>query len=132
MSTAIVLLGHGSKAKGALESMHRVADWIGERYGVHSMLVCQMDPPGMTLSEGVAAFALQGFEQVLVLPYFLHFGNHLREDIPALIKEANALHPGVDVRLGRHLGADPALADLVHRRLQESLSAWDDLETVSA
>lgn len=125
--TAVILLGHGSRAPGALEAMHQVAQWIKDQYLVQAMEVCQMDPPGTILKEGVEIFQKQGFNKVLVLPYFLHFGNHLREDIPEMIAEAKELFPQVEIKLGRHLGADQAIADLVFRRLNESLNHWEYL-----
>lgn len=125
--TAIILLGHGSKAPGALNSMHQVGDWLKEKYKVNDLLICQMEAPGMIISEAVEVFYNKGFTKVLVLPYFLHFGNHLREDIPAIMAEAKTKFPAVDIRLGRHLGADQALADLIQKRMLESIESWDDL-----
>jgi sirohydrochlorin ferrochelatase len=57
---------------------------------------------------------------VLVIPYFLHFGAHLRRDIPKLMLENLKKYPEINLVLGKHLGFDEALVDLVAKRIKES------------
>jgi len=69
---------------------------------------------------------------VIVLPYFLHFGVHLREDIPQMIRKAALRSPQVRLVLGRHLGYDDALVALVAKRIGESESLCDVRERAPA
>lgn len=123
MTTAIIILGHGSRALGASDGMERVAAGLatrlpGTRVRVAHMELCQ---PG--LPETIAACVADGAREVVVVPYFLHHGNHLREDIPALLRAALAVHPGLVIRCGGPLGYDDAMVDLLQRRCVQAQAA---------
>ena len=66
-----------------------------------------------------------GATSILVIPYFLHTGVHLRLDIPELLQREAQKYPGVRIQLGAHLGFDDVLVGLVHRRILGSLDAED-------
>jgi sirohydrochlorin cobaltochelatase len=82
------------------------------------MELCQ---PG--LPETIAACVADGAREVVVVPYFLHHGNHLRDDIPALLRAALAAHPGLVIRCGGPLGYDDAMVDLLLRRCAQAQTA---------
>lgn len=123
MTTAIVLLGHGSRAPDATQAMERIARLYASRHPGQPVHVAHMElcPPDVptTLATCVAA----GATEILVVPYFLHLGNHLREDIPALLRAAAAHHPGVVIRCGPPFGFDASLVDLVAKRVEDAASA---------
>jgi sirohydrochlorin ferrochelatase len=56
---------------------------------------------------------------VLMVPYFLSAGVHLRRDLTAARDELQARHPGVAFRLGPPLGPHPLLDSLVEARIKE-------------
>ncbi len=64
-------------------------------------------------------------KEIIVIPYFLHFGVHLRQDIPEMLREAAVKHPEVRLVLGRHLGYDDSLVTLVEQRIGESEQLCD-------
>jgi sirohydrochlorin cobaltochelatase len=123
MSISYIILGHGSRAPGASAGMERIAARLAERLSGCPVRVAHMElcPPG--LGETIASCAAAGAREVVVVPYFLHHGNHLREDIPALLRQALAAHPGLVIRCGPPLGYDEAMVDLVQRRCADAASA---------
>lgn len=50
-----------------------------------------------------------GVDRVVVLPYFLHPGNHTGRDIPEAVEAARIRHPDATIDLADFFGADPAL-----------------------
>jgi sirohydrochlorin cobaltochelatase len=62
---------------------------------------------------------------VTVLPCFLAAGRHVREDVPRLVAELRAEHPGATFRLAEPLGADPRVADLLAARVAETEGRTD-------
>ena len=80
---------------------------------------------GLLFDEAFERCIRQGATQVTVIPYFLHFGVHLRQDIPEMLREAAAKHPEVKVVLGRHLGYDDAFVSLLKKRIKESRELCD-------
>ncbi len=120
--TCTLLLGHGSRAPGADKAMHQLAERLQEKTGNASLTVCTMEGLGLPLPLAIEQAYSQGYRAILVLPYFLHMGNHLLQDVPEILDQARQKYPDLRLHLGRHLGADDALADLVYRRQQQSLS----------
>ena len=122
---AVILIGHGSRAKGADDDMERIAGRLRAAADGGIVDLCRMAGHGTSFGEAFERCARQGAKTVIVIPYFLHFGVHLRQDIPEMLREAVAKHPEVRLVLGRHLGYDDSLVALVERRIAESEALRD-------
>ena len=118
--SAVVLLGHGSRAPGASESMERVAKGLGDRLGA-PVRVAHMELAEPSLETVLEELYAQGEREVTLVPYFLHHGIHLREDIPGILAGCRERLTGIDVRMAPHLGYDDALVDVVARRLEQAV-----------
>ncbi|MBI3127598.1 MAG: CbiX/SirB N-terminal domain-containing protein [Candidatus Tectomicrobia bacterium] len=118
---AVLLLGHGSKAEGANEAMHRVeADLRAQHPGwIVASAFLEINHP--SIPEGIDLCARRGAERIILLPYFLHLGNHVAQDLPRLMAEGQARHPGLEITLGPHLGYHPKLAEIAEERLREAM-----------
>ena len=119
---AIVLLGHGSRRPEASRDMERIAAGLRERHGHALVAVCNMAQAEPLFPETLAQCVAQGATRVLVIPYFLHVGIHLRQDIPELLASEARKYPQAQVILGKHLGFDDILVDLVEKRVRESVA----------
>ena len=69
------------------------------------------------MAETVAA----GARRIVVIPYFLTMGTHMRRDLPRLIAEQQARFPNVDLRAGQSLEGYPGLAQALLDRVEEAL-----------
>ena len=117
---ALIILGHGSRAAGAADDMEKVALRLKERLDYEIVETCQMSGRGVLFPEVFDRCLEQGAASVLVLPYFLHRGVHVLLDVPGMMKEKAAAHPGVKVVLGSNLGFDEALVEIMMKRVRES------------
>lgn len=108
----VVLIAHGSRAAAANEAHAAVAAVLADRTGrpVHAAFLELAEP---SIPDAVVAAAEGGVERIEVLPHFLYPGRHLREDIPALIAEAQSRLDGVEVVLLPASGDDEAMVDLL-------------------
>jgi sirohydrochlorin ferrochelatase len=122
---AVILIGHGSRAMGADDDMERIAGRLRAVAGGRIVDLCRMAGRGTSFGEVFERCVRQGAKTVIVIHYFLHFGVHLRHDIPEMLRDAVARHPEVRLVLGRHLGYDDALVTLVEKRIVESAVLWD-------
>lgn len=116
---ALLLIGHGSRAEQANEGMFRIAGMI-RKAGGFTIVECgflQLCPP--TIEEALGRCIAEGAERVLMVPYFLHTGIHIREDLPAVVRELREHYPHVEMTLGAELGDDPLLAQVVMNRVEE-------------
>jgi sirohydrochlorin ferrochelatase len=123
---AVILMGHGSRVPGAGEGMEKVALLLKEKRPGMMIETCYMSELGPRFPEVLEKCIREGAGKVIVMPYFLHLGIHLREDIPAMMGAEVKKYPGLTLILGRYLGFDESLVDLVGKRLEES-RALDDI-----
>lgn len=117
---AIILLGHGSRVPDAGKDMEKVARRLKEKYGHPLVEICFMSRLGPHFPEIFEKCVRMGATQVLVIPYFLHSGLHLVLDIPEMMQEEAGKYPQVELVLGKGLGFDEILVDLVESAIQKS------------
>jgi len=55
-----------------------------------------------------------------VIPYFLTLGMHLQRDLPRLVEEIRAAHPGLEIQVTPPLDGHPALIDALLGRAREA------------
>jgi sirohydrochlorin ferrochelatase len=116
--SVIVFAAHGSRAADANDAHRALAHALDHR------VVDEVRPAFLELAEpsipdAIDAAVADGAAEVVVLPYFLHPGRHLRDDIPGLVASAADRHPGCAIVLAPAFGDDHAVIDLlvdqVHR-----------------
>jgi sirohydrochlorin ferrochelatase len=122
---AIILLGHGSRVPEAGKHMEKVAEGLERKYGYSMVEVCYMSRLGPHFPEVFEKCVAAGAMDVMVIPYFLHDGLHLVLDIPEMMQESAAQHPDIRLVLGKNLGFDDTLVDLVERRIENSNDCCD-------
>jgi precorrin-8X/cobalt-precorrin-8 methylmutase len=122
---AIILLGHGSRVPGADRSMLRVAEVLKEKGRYANVETCNMSRLGPHFEEIFEKCVRMGASKVLLLPYFLNEGLHMKLDIPEKMQEAIQGHPHVKLVFGKNLGFDPLLVQLVEKRIKESATLVD-------
>jgi sirohydrochlorin ferrochelatase len=120
--TEVILLGHGSRAPEANEAMHEVVRRLGERWPEYRFGAAFLEINAPSIPEGIDLAVETGAERILLLPYFLHLGNHVRKDLPRFMEEGRRRHPGAEILLGAHLGFHPRLVEVAEERLIEALA----------
>ncbi|MFQ5646655.1 MAG: sirohydrochlorin chelatase [bacterium] len=115
---AIIILGHGSRVPGAGTNMEKVAALLQSRYGYELVEPCYMSRLGPYFPETLAKCAAQGATEVVLIPYFLNNGLHIRLDIPEMMKKEAEKYPELQLIYGDNLGFDDLLAEIVHKRIQ--------------
>lgn len=120
---AIMLLGHGSKALEANETLRKVARSVQEKGGYDMVLPAflQMEKPDF--QEAVDTLVAKGFDNITVMPYFLYMGLHVTQDMPAEMDEARRKHPGLQIAITHNLGFHDKLIDITIQRIEEFFGA---------
>lgn len=116
----IILLGHGSRrGKDTDLGLEEIRRRLQLRFN-HGQRVCmaglEFTPP--SLEEAVLKLASDGTTYILVMPFFLFQGKHLKEEIPHDIERIKSLVPRVSLRLTDNLGLDSRLLDMVEERIK--------------
>ncbi|MDN5363405.1 MAG: hypothetical protein PWQ91_466 [Eubacteriales bacterium] len=118
MRTGVIIFGHGSKAPAAMEMLTAIRDMVQPAAGVEAVTVAAMQFNRPDLAEAIQDLVAKGMEKIIVVPFFLYFGVHMQEDIPALLAEERRKYPGVEIVLTDNLGPDPRLAEIVLERIR--------------
>ena len=114
---AILLVDHGSRAAEANAVVERIAEAVGRRREDAIVEVAHMELAEPSIAAALARCAARGARDVVVCPYFLGPGRHSSTDIPKLVDEARASHPGLRVAIAEPLGFDEHLVDVVLARV---------------
>ncbi len=127
---AIILLGHGSRVPDAARDMQKMVERLKEKHGYAMVEICFMSRLGPHFPEVFEHCVSMGATKVLVIPYFLHMGLHLLLDIPKMMQQEGQKYPQVELVLGKGLGYDESLVDLVHKCIQKSKRGKDVRELI--
>jgi precorrin-8X/cobalt-precorrin-8 methylmutase len=111
--TAVLFAGHGSRAQDAAEAMVATVQRVEKQriFPVVEIGYLEMTQPDIPAA--LRRCVERGATRVLVIPYFLHQGLHIRRDIPLLLREEAERYPGVSVSLGRPIGLNADLANVM-------------------
>lgn len=121
-AVGIVIVDHGSKMDAANEMLEEVAQNFRDAAGAQIVEIAHMELASPTIEEAIEKCVRQGAMHIIVHPYFLAPGRHSTRDIPAMTRDAAAKHPEVTVTVTDPLGADPAMSDIISRRIAEAIA----------
>ncbi len=113
MKAALVLFAHGARDAGWAEPFRAIRDAVSARrpdLTVELAFLELMQPP---LGDCVARLAHDGHKRITVAPLFLAQGGHLKQDLPKLLKELVASHPGVEIQVLAPIGEVTELLDAI-------------------
>lgn len=116
---AILIVSHGSRSSDAIEEFNSVVNLVrlsGEFSivkGAH-MEISQPDIPS-----AVKDIAEAGSDEIIVVPYFLFQGNHIKKDIPEILNGLRAIYPNINIKLSNPIGFEPLMAQILINRAKE-------------
>ncbi len=111
-NSAVVLMAHGTPTPEANAPIYEIASQVMQKSNLQ-VRVAFMECNEPTISEIIDTFALQGFQTIINVPYFLHLGSHVREDLPQIVGDAKNRYPNKSILLTEHLGYDERFADVI-------------------
>lgn len=116
----LVVLAHGSKVEETNDILLRILDEVkaGVSYDlVEGAYLQLMDP---SLEEAVDRLYEKGCKDMVIFPFFLFDGNHIREDIPNEIDKIKEKYTDINVKFLKNIGYDSKLVDIILERVKEA------------
>jgi sirohydrochlorin cobaltochelatase len=110
---AIILFGHGSRDPLWRLPMETVATRLRAAQPGAPVRCAYLELDTPTLPEAASEVIKEGATQVRIVPMFLGTGRHAREDLPKLLWQLQAEHPGVAFSLQKSVGEDDRVMDLI-------------------
>ena len=120
MPDALVIFVHGSPTPDANAPMFRVVEALtrrpdaASRYPIVEVGFMECNEP--TIPQAIDRCVMRGATGVVAVPYFLHTGAHVCEDLPTLLEAAQTQYPQVEFRMGDYLGQMEGVTELLARR----------------
>jgi sirohydrochlorin ferrochelatase len=115
VKTGLLLIAHGSRQAEANADLEHVAEQLRRRgHGIAVAAYLELAEPDV--ASGGARCVELGAERVVLVPYFLSAGVHVRRDLAAAREALARRFPGVEFRLAEPLGRHPLLLDVVEER----------------
>jgi len=119
--TGLVVFAHGSSVAEANEAVKRVSATMQAKGEFDLVETAFLEAAKPDLADAVAALAAKHVDRVVVLPYFLTLGIHLRRDLPRIVAELVEKHNGLRIDVTEPLDGHPALAEILLQRAHAAL-----------
>ena len=120
MQTALLLIAHGSRQPEANADLHHVVEGLVRRgHALVEASFLELAEPDIERRRRAVRGA--GAGRVVLLPYFLSAGVHVRRDLTAARDRLAARFPGVEFLLAEPLGRHPLLLEVVAERVREAV-----------
>ena len=113
----LLLIGHGSSDRRAREAFNYMVDLLKSYFRSVRFCFLELDEPD--IMEGIRNSLASSPKCLLVVPYFLHKGAHIKYDIMREINTSIKEQHPTNMYLTEHLGADCQLANIVLERAME-------------
>lgn len=121
--TALLLIAHGSRRPEANADLEYVAQQMRQRgrYAIVRTSFLELAEPD--IETGGVRCVQEGADRVILVPYFLSPGVHVRDDLTEARDKLAQRFPEVSFYLAEPLGRHPLLLDVVEQRAWEAESA---------
>ena len=119
--TGLVIFAHGSSVAAANDSVLRVTERMAAEGGYEMVEAAYLEMARPDLGEAVERLVAKGVTRIIVIPYFLTLGIHLRRDLPRIVGELAGRHEGVTIEVTEPLDGHPSLVGILLERAEAAL-----------
>jgi sirohydrochlorin ferrochelatase len=121
MRTALVVIAHGSRQREANEELVHLAAELSAAGGYERVEPAFLELAEPTITQAAQRCIAPGVERVVLVPYFLSAGVHVRRDLQRHRDELALQNPQVAVLLAEPLGPHPSLGAIVLERARRAI-----------
>jgi sirohydrochlorin ferrochelatase len=117
----LLLIAHGSRRPEANADLEHVATQMRRRGGFDYVQCSFLELTHPDIHTAGVFCVQEGATEVVMLPYFLSPGVHVRDDLTEAREKLQQQYPKIKFLLAEPLGRHPALIDIVAERAAECL-----------
>jgi len=116
----ILVIGHGSSDRSARTAFVHTVNKLKPDFRSVTFCFLELDEP--RIANGIDKIISNNPSIVIIVPYFLHKGAHIKNDVVKDINSAleNYNLENIQVHVTEHFGVDPKLVELVLERAKEA------------
>jgi sirohydrochlorin cobaltochelatase len=127
LTSAVLLVGHGTRDELGLREFDELAVEVGRRLGNRRVRRAFLELAEPSISEAIDRLAAEGVRSILVVPLFLFAAGHVKHDVPAAVDKGVARHRELRIDIAPAFGCDEEILALSARRFEESLAGRADV-----
>ncbi len=109
MSRAILLFAHGARDPAWALPFEAIRDRVAASPQQPRVVLAYLELMQPGLADAAAGLIADGVDELTVVPLFMAQGGHLKRDLPLLLEELRAAHPGLRITLTPAIGDVPEL-----------------------
>ena len=114
---AILLVDHGSRKSEANDMLISMAELVQSMVGPNVIVrPAHMELAEPSIAAGFAGCVEAGATNVIVFPYMLSPGKHSTSDIPRMVSDIAAAHPGISYSVTEAFGIHEKLGEIILMR----------------
>ena len=110
---ALILFGHGARDSRWREPFDRLASLWNAQHSQVRVELAFLELMQPSLEEAIATLAVDGVDEVLVVPVFFGQGGHLRNDFPVLLLACQEKFPAITLSATPAVGEDLAVLQAI-------------------
>ena len=123
--TGIVLFAHGSRDAQWAAPLLAIEATLRQARPEQAIRLAYLEIGQPDLISALASLYESGVKHITLLPVFLGVGKHLRQDLPALVEQAQRTYPDLRIALLPALGEHPLFANWVTTEVLGAVR-WQD------
>jgi len=124
MSSAILLIAHGSRRAAANEDLLRLSKMVRERIPVEDVPIIEiayLELAAPSIPEGLQTCVARGATSIRMLPYFLSAGAHVTRDLREFQTQFEEIHSQIPCIICPPIGLHPTIVDVLLTRMEQNL-----------
>lgn len=115
--TGAIILAHGSRASKVNGRISDIIKLVKKKTKLLFVEQAHLQLSKPDLSKSVKKLANKGCVRIIIVPFFLLSGNHVKRDIPEVIKKEQVRYPNIRFIYTEDLGLDTRISDIVIERI---------------
>ena len=119
---AIVIVDHGSRREASNQMLEDFVEMFRAQGDYAIVEPAHMELAEPSIATAFARCVARGATRVVVAPYCLAPGRHWHKDIPELVADAAANHPGIEHMVTAPIGLHEAMCRIITTRIEHCLA----------
>ncbi len=119
----VMVCGHGSRDADAVREFEAVAEGVAARLPQYAVASGFLEFARPIIRDGLDKLIAEGVTKILAIPGMLFSAGHVKNDVPSVLAQYAAAHPGVEMLFARDLGHDLKLIRAAGDRIAAALDA---------
>ncbi|HTA77183.1 MAG TPA: CbiX/SirB N-terminal domain-containing protein [bacterium] len=120
MKKHVLVISHGSREISANNDFKKLVALYRKKHPAWVIAHAFLELSEPTIPQALEILA-ESAEEIFILPLFLFQARHVKEHIPEIIRNFRKENPKVKIKLGKPLGPEPKLLNILDQRLKITL-----------